>query len=394
MKKVWLIALAVGLLALPALAQVESAAGKVTIHAAVDFLGVWIKQDKVNNPGPYDFSQPEVENFIIRDTILSFVGQLSDKVDWELTGQFTGGTTSVQANAVSGIQVITGIGTTSAPQLLTAKVDLKLIPMTTLTFGRFLPDQSPSLQYHILSKVHTIYFPMVDMQYPYGGPENTGVLLVPGFQTGAQARIGNDMVHLTVGWFNGTQPQLVQVAPGKFTLSAPGVGNFSETDASKAGLVKAAVNVKGFIAGVHWWDEQSDLSQQDLPPHAPNSNAHIDIYGAYAGYNHEKFHILAEYLENKITTKGIPDILQNDWYVQAGVNPIKAVEFVARYEMLDSYDLARDNFKNDEETRKTVGVNYFIVERNAAIALQYVWKDHDQLNFNNNELDLLVEVDI
>jgi len=408
MKKVVLIALAVGLLALPVMAQVESGAGKISIHGAVDFLGVWIQADKINHPKTYEFSQPEVENLMIRDTILSLNGELSDKVSWELTGSFTGGTIRQEQGGPSVVvgsttyytaSVITGTGVTSAPQLLTAKVDLKLIPMTTLTFGRFLPDQSPSLQYHILSKVHTIYFPMVDMQYPYGGPESTGVLLVPGFQTGAQAKIGNDKVHVSLGWFNGIQPQLVEDAhiPGKITLSAPGIGNFSETDASKAGLIKVAVNLKGIVAGVHYWDEYANNLQTSFG----TDDARLDIIGAYVGYNQEKFHVLAEYLENRLQWLGsnwpvdnMKDIRQNDWYVQAGVSPIKALEVVARYEAIDDFDLANDSFKYDEENWITLGVNYFLLEKNAAIALQYIWKDHDQLTFNNNELDLLVEVDI
>ena len=190
MKKVVLIALAVGLIALPVMAQVEAGAGKISIHGDIDFLGVWIQQDKINHPKKYEFSQPEVENFMIRDTTLCLAGELSDKVSWELTSNFTGGTAMMETNPISGISVITGTGITSNPKLLTAKVDLKLIPMTTLTLGRFLPDQSPSLQYHILAKVHTIYFPMVDMQYPYGGPENTGALRAAekaGFTVGPKA---------------------------------------------------------------------------------------------------------------------------------------------------------------------------------------------------------------
>ena len=395
MKKVWLIALialAVGLLALPALAQVESGAGKITIHGDIDFLGVWIQQDKINHPKKFEFSQPEVENFMIRDTTLSLGGELSDKVSWELTSNWTGGAVMTETNAVSGISVISGTGVVSDPKLLTAKVDLKLIPMTTISVGRFLPDQSPSLQYHILAKVHTIDFPMVDMQYPYGGPENTGVLLVPGFQTGAQAKIGNDKVHVSLGWFNGIQPQLGVDATGKITLGAPGIGNFSETDSSKAGLIKVAVNLKGIVAGVHYWDEYANNLQTSFG----TDDARLDIIGAYVGYNHAKFHVLAEYLENQLQwlDKHMKDIRQNDWYVQAGVSPIKALEVVARYEAIDDFDLANDSFKNDEETRITLGVNYFLLEKNAAIALQYVWKDHDQLTFNNNELDLLVEVDL
>ena len=392
MKKVMLIALAVGLIALPALAQVESGAGKITIHGAVDFLGVWIQQDKMDHPHKYDFPQPAVENFIIRDTIVSLNGELSDKVSWEMTSTFTGPAVTTETNPGSGVSVITSTGTKPAATVLTAKVDLKLIPMTTLTFGRFLPDQSPSLQYHILAKVHTIYFPMVDMQYPYGGPESSGVLLVPGFQTGAQARIGNDTVHLSLGWFNGIQPELQKLGPGQFSVSAPGIGNFSETDNSKAGLIKVGVNFKGVVAGAHWWDEYANNLQHDLR----TDDARLDIYGFYLGYNHEKFHILAEYLENRMQwlDKHMKDIRQNDWYVQAGVSPIKAVEIVARYEAIDQYDLARDSFKNDEENWITLGVNYYLLEKNAAIALQYIWKDHDQLTFNNNELDLLIEVDI
>ncbi len=392
MKKVVLIALAVGLIALPVMAQVEAGAGKISIHGDIDFLGVWIQQDKINHPKKYEFSQPEVENFMIRDTTLCLAGELSDKVSWELTSNFTGGTAMMETNPISGISVITGTGITSNPKLLTAKVDLKLIPMTTLTLGRFLPDQSPSLQYHILAKVHTIYFPMVDMQYPYGGPENTGALLVPGFQTGAQAKIGNDTVHVTLAWLNGIQPELTKLGPGAFSVSAPGIGNFSETDSSKAGLIKVGVNLKGVMAGVHYWDEYANNLQTSFG----TDDARLDIFGAYLGYNHEKFHVLAEYLENQLQwlDKHMKDIRQNDWYVQAGVSPVKAVEIVARYEALDQYDLARDSFKNDEETWITLGVNYFLLEKNAAIALQYIWKDHDQLTFNNNELDLLVEVDL
>jgi len=386
MKKVVLIALAVGLLALPVMAQVEAGAGKITIHANIDFLGKYIAEDKDNGV-------MQIEDFIIRDTVLSLGGELSDKVSWELTSQWTAIPLSTVTATLVGttVTLVPTSAHQSAPQLLTAKINLKLIPMTTISVGRFLPDQSPSLQYHILSNVHTIYFPMLAGGPNYGMGENPALtllkgwnplpplLLVPGFQTGAQAKIGNDTAHVSLGWFNGTQ-------------GGQGIGNFEETDASKAGLVKVGLKIKGVVVGGSWWDEYVNNLQKS----GGSDDLRLTIYDFYLGFSREKFHVLAEYAENNIDwlDKGVPNLKQNDWYVQAGVSPIKALEVVARYEFADYVDLARDDYKYDEETWTTIGVNYFLLEKNAAIALQYIIKDHDELDANTNEWDLLFEVNL
>jgi predicted porin len=310
-------------------------------------------------------------------------GELSDKVAWELTSMWT-----------------------SEPEILTAKIDLKLIPMTTLTVGRFIPDQGKAFQYHILSRVHTIYLPMAAMTPNYGAPENTGAFLVPFFQTGAQASIGNKTAHVSLGYFNGLEPQLIQL-PGDTsgdpsTPNMAGANNFMEMDNSKAFLAKGAVNASGFEVGIHWWDEYANVRHYRPVKEGTTRNlwatddAHINIYGGYVGYNHEKFHILAEYLENNIDflDTGSDNLQQNDWYAQLGVSPVNAFELVFRYEAMDGKDLKRDSFSNDEETWITLGANYYILNKNAAIAVQHIWKDHDDLEWNDNEFNFLVEVDL
>jgi len=382
MKKVLLIALAVGLFALPVMAQVESGAGKVTIHACIDFLGKYIAEDKDNGV-------KQVEDFIIRDTILSLQGELSDKVSWELTSLWTAGT-PVVSYTLNGSTLDPTTTYQPGPVLLTAKIDLKLIPMTTISVGRFLPDQSPALQYHILSNVHTIYFPMLVSGGPsYGGGENTALVLAPSFQTGVQAKVGNETVHVSLGWFNGIQPQLDSLTGA---ISTPGISNFSETDNSKAGLVKVGLTTKGIIAGASWWDEYANNLQKT----GGTEDLRLTIYDAYVGYKHDKFHVLAEYAENNLDPlgKGAKDIKQSDWYVQAGVSPIKALEVVARYEVADQFDLAKDDYNDDEEAWTTIGLNYFLVEKNAAVALQYIIKDHDGLEYNTNEWGLLFETSL
>jgi len=385
MKKILIVALVFGLFALPVMAQVEAGAGKITVHINIDFLGRYIAESKTDHPdtadpnGPYginawrdsqdadDFSQPSVEDFIIRDTILSLGGELSDKVAWELTSMWT-----------------------AEPEILTAKIDLKLIPMTTLTVGRFIPDQGKAFQYHILSRVHTIYLPMAAMTANYGAPENTGAFLVPFWQTGVQASIGNKTAHVSLGYFNGLEPQLIPIIPP--ILNMAGANNFMELDNSKAFLAKGAVNVSGFEAGIHWWDEYANVEHYNFA----TDDAHINIYGGYVGYNHEKFHILAEYLENNIDflDTDSDNLQQNDWYAQLGVSPVNAFELVFRYEAMDGADLKRDSFSNDEETWVTLGANYYIVDKNCAIAIQHIWKDHDDLEWNDNEFNFLVEVDL
>src|SRR4030042_3684694 len=169
MKKILMGALAFGLFALPVMAQVEAGAGKITVHINIDVLGRYIQENKniyIADPDEKDNDQTSVEDIILRDTIFSLGGELSDKISWELTSMWT-----------------------AEPEILTAKIDLKLIPMTTIRVGRFIPDQGKAFQYHILSRVHTIYLPMAAMMPNYGAPENTGAILVPFFQTGAQATI-------------------------------------------------------------------------------------------------------------------------------------------------------------------------------------------------------------
>ena len=388
MKKILIVALVFGLFALPVMAQVEAGAGKITVHINIDFLGRYIAESETDNPntadlnGPYginawrdlvdtdDLSQPQVEDFIIRDTILSLGGELSDKISWELTSMWA-----------------------EEPEILTAKIDLKLIPMTTLTVGRFIPDQGKAFQYHILSRVHTIYLPMAAMTPNYGAPENTGAFLVPFWQTGVQTSVGNEKAHVSLGYFNGLEPQLIPgIPPIPDMLDMPGATSFMELDNSKAFLAKGAVNVSGFEAGIHWWDEYANVEHYLFA----TDDAHINIYGAYVGYNHEKFHILAEYLENNINflDSGWDNLQQNDWYAQLGVSPVNAFELVFRYEAMDGADLRRDSFFNDEETWITLGANYYILNKNAAVAVQHIWKDHDELEWNDNELNFLVEVDL
>lgn len=361
MKKLFVVALALGLFALPVMAQVEAGAGKITVHADVDFLGRYIGEDDDaervmlvgNTVWIGDFGQAPVEDLILRDAILSLQGELSDKVAWELTAQQFG--------------------------LLTAKIQLKMIPMTTLTFGRFLIDQSPSLNYHILGQTHFIYFPMAaNAGANYGSSENLGnmmssPLLVPGWQTGAQAQIGNDMVHLTLGWFDGVEAGL------------------QETNNNKAGLVGLHVNASGIIGGLSWWDEYSNST-----PGLGGDDSRLNIYDFYLGYKSEKINVLAEYLENSIDPLdgNAPVFRQNDWYIQLAGFIMDPLELVLRYETLDHYDLMNDDGDFDVETNLTIGVNYFLVDKNAAIALQYVAKDHDELDWNDSEIDLLVEVDI
>ncbi|OGP60142.1 MAG: hypothetical protein A2V67_07145 [Deltaproteobacteria bacterium RBG_13_61_14] len=377
MKKILIVALVFGLFALPVMAQVEAGAGKITVHINIDFLGRYIAEDDDAEGLVWDpvigevviakVGSPQVEDFIIRDTILSLGGELSDKVAWELTSMWT-----------------------AEPEILTAKIDLKLIPMTTLTVGRFIPDQGKAFQYHILSRVHTIYLPMAAMTFPYGAPENTFAFLVPFWQTGVQSSIGNKTAHVSLGYFNGLEPQLIPGNPP--ILNMAGANNFMELDNSKAFLAKGAVNISGFEAGIHWWDEYANVEHYQFG----TDDAHINIYGAYVGYNHEKFHILAEYLENNIDflDTGSDNLQQNDWYAQLGVSPVNAFELVFRYEAMDGEDLRRDSFSNDEETWITLGANYYILNKNAAIAVQHIWKDHDELEWNDNELNFLVEVDL
>lgn len=369
MKKVLVLALALGLFALPVMAQVEAGAGKITVHADVDFLGRFIAEhddaEMVTMVGNTimagEVGQPQVEDFILRDAILSLQGELSDKVCWELTAQQFG--------------------------LLTARIDLKLIPMTTITFGRFLVDQSPSLNYHIMSKVHTIYFPMAaNAGANYGSSENlAGIgivpMLVPGWQTGVQAQIGNEMVHLTLGWFNG---------------NGLGGGAWQETDNSKAGLIGLHVNASGLIVGISYWDEYSN----DLHYMFDTDDARLNILDIYLGYNHERFHVLAEYLSNNLDPldTDMDAMQQMDWYIQGGVFLMENAEIVARYETLDLISFDDDDLGPiddvDNETWITIGANYFLVDKNAVVSLQYIFKDHEDLEWNNNELTMLVEVDI
>lgn len=382
-KKLMLVLLALALL-VPGWSQaaVEAGAGNITLLAHIDFVGRYSAEDDSNGWSGY-------ETYNLEFAVLGIAGQLGDNVDWVITNAFTfmpyGSAYSALAN---------GAGTSNemtTSTLLDARINVHLGEALMLSAGRFIPPSSMTWAPHQMKNLHTVNYPLIN-----GSGLGAGALMLPlpMYQTGVMATAMLGPVSIQLASVNGSD-----IAAGPEVLGGiafNGLNNMVDIDKTKGFAGKVAVDMEGFHFGGWYYGETASIVMANGSLDGQlTTDAQITQWGAELGLTTDMFLLQAQYLTTTLDPMdtGADDLLQNGWYVLAGVN-VGPAQIVGRYDMVNAdQDNVLISSDFNEESAVTAGIN-FMINDNTTAGLDYTWRDLENVDANTDELAFILEVDL
>ncbi len=254
--------------------------------------------------------------------------------------------------------------------VLDYKAQFFCIPKTEIAVGRFLPNFTLYMPYST-AKLEMINYPLTTLAYAVWR------------QVGIQTTTQTDYVDFNFGVFNGYP-----------------ANNFSDDNDAKDLLFRVDLkpgleDVKlrfggyawvGFASPPWWFDDQEETFKRHR-------------FGGFATLDYTKddmaIRFRGEFLgaQDKEVVGGLGSQVtdtrnSNAFFIHAGIQPIKQVEFLARY---DSYDEDTDA-DDDAESWLTGGVNYYIDGINAMFYLNYIHKIEEGPDVDNDLVQAQVQI--
>jgi hypothetical protein len=269
--------------------------------------------------------------------------------------------------------------TSNTVSLLDYKAQFFYIKKTEIAVGRFLPNFTIYMPYST-AKLEMINYPMTTTQYATWR------------QVGIQTSTITDYIDFNLGVFNG----------------ADMTDNISDNNDAKDFLVRAEVKppiekVKVRFGGYAWvGSAKPPTTFQDTIVHnVPNPDEKSFQKNRFGGL------ALADYTKDQMTLRFRGEFIMGKdeyltgpsvaekctrksqaYFAHVGIQPVKQVEFLARYE---AYDPDTDVDK-DGNSAITGGVNYYLDGINAMFYLNYIHKMEQVKEIDNDLVQAQVQI--
>jgi hypothetical protein len=241
------------------------------------------------------------------------------------------------------------------------KAQFFYIPKTEIAVGRFLPNFTLYMPYST-AKLEMINYPLTTLAYAVWR------------QVGIQTTTRTDYVDFNFGVFNGYP-----------------VNNFSDDNDAKdllfrvdikPGLEQAKLRFGGYawlgFASPPWWfDDQEETFKRHrfggfVTLDYTKDDMAIRFRGEFLGAQ-DKEAVEAPFSEVTDTRNS------NAFFIHAGIQPIKQLEFLARYDFHDPDTDVEDDRDFRSESWLTAGVNYYLDGINAMFYLNYIHKMEEEI---------------
>ena len=251
-----------------------------------------------------------------------------------------------------------GVGT---PFVLDSKLILTVIPNTALTFGRFVPNYSLYMP-RSTAKLDFINYPLTTTQYAMWR------------QTGLQFNTTTEYVDISGGIYNGYQTE-----EGSSALKGNDWGDNNDAKDYLGRIdIKPMKNLKIGLFG--WMGSPYDFST-DEDYDATRYGANVELYI-------EGLHLAAEYVAASTDISGTSDSIDgNAFFAQASYAINDSFEVLGRYDHADSNTDVDDN----AVTWMTAGINYSLEKWYTKFFLNYVMKDEEGKEVDNDEVIFMAQ---
>jgi hypothetical protein len=249
---------------------------------------------------------------------------------------------------------------TGSPYILDSKLSLFYIPMTELVIGRFSPN-------------FTLFWPRSSAKQDLVNYPLTTSKYGPGRQTGMQSTTKTKFVDITAGVFNGYQT--------KAGSSALDGNDWGDNNDAKDFLVCAEIKpmdkLKFSLFG--WFGK----------PY--NYEADEDFDATRLGVNAEWYkgglHLAGEYIAASTDYVGTDSVDSMAYFAQG------SYAFNANWELLGRYDYYDANTDLDDDAINwlTGGVNFSLADFNTKFFLNYIMKDEEGAEIDNDEFVVMAQ---
>ena len=253
------------------------------------------------------------------------------------------------------------------------------IKKTEITVGRFLPNFTLYMPYST-AKLEMINYPMTTAKYAVWR------------QVGIQSTTKTEYVDFNVGIFNGGDIP----------------NNTSDNNDAKDFLLRADIHpavddIQVRFCGYAWiGSAKPPVSFFDTTTHyvanPEEKTLKLNRFGGFAKADYTKdettFRFRGEFIMGQDEYLTGPSVEEKDtkdshaFFAQGSVQPVKQVEFLARYEAWDpDTDVDDDGF-----SAITGGINYYLEGKNAMLYLNYIHKMEEGTEIDNDEMQAQVQI--
>ena len=362
-------------------AQVEAAAGSITIgvhfDAAFRYSGkdenkVWRDIDDDGTLDQEDWNG--YETFNGEALILALSGKIGDKVNWRFQEAFV--LPYYLNSGMSGVYPST-LGELDHPVTLEACAQWKPIDQLGITIGRVLVPTAIANVPHML-KVHHMANPPLIITGGFNGKLNS----LPTYQTGVALDVNFAGINLNYMLYNG------ELEGQDFTFGGSDLA--IDVDKSKGGNVALTYNGDvgpgKLTARAFYFQEYSDITDDLAAGLGVDDDASISGWGIGVMYNADNYFGGVEYITNTLDPEdpdnpATPNIDESEtqtgygYYVLLG-GRFSSIEFAFRYDFIDWSDLDAHKDK-DTETWYNIALSYLIND-NATIGIGYTIKQPEK----------------
>lgn len=246
------------------------------------------------------------------------------------------------------------------PYLLDSKLIMKYIPNTAISMGRFIPN-------------YTLYMPKSTAQLNVINYPLTTLRTAMWRQTGIQSNTSTQYVDLTLGVFNG-----YQTVAGSEGLSG---NDWGDNNDAKDFLIRADLKpMKGLKIGLFGWFGSAYNVDMD-------EDFDVSRYGLNAEYTGEKVYLAGEYLMASTDSVTGSDRDSAGFFAHIGYSFTEKWELHARYDAWDPDTDVDDN----GESWITAGINYKLHKYNTMFYLNYIARDEESNDIDNDEIVLMFQ---
>ena len=231
--------------------------------------------------------------------------------------------------------------TKSAPEILDFKmIFMNVLPKTSITVGRFLPNFSLYMPAPT-SMLDMINYPLfiIDSRFNYAMWR----------QTGFQTETVLNLVDINLGLFNGPTNNVADNNDGKDFM-------FKLAFKPPTDFAKVSLGAYGWMGNMLMADD-TDLA--------------YNRFGFFGTLNKDKLSLKGEYvMATDEVGENVDDVSSGGFYGQVGFKVCDKLELLARYDSMDPNSDVKDNGLS----WITIGANHYIDGINAMIYLNYIMK--------------------
>ena len=358
-------------------AQVEAAAGSITIGVHLDAAFRYSAEDKDKGWNGY-------ETFNGEALVLGLSGKIGDNLAWRFQEAFilphylNSGKSGVYPSTSANVPDIT----VDHPVTLEACAQWKPIDQLGITIGRVLVPTAIANVPHML-KVHHMANPPLIIT---GGFNNDGLFPLPTYQTGVALDINFSGINVNYMLYNG---ELAGQVP---------LGNDLAQDLDKSKGGNVAVTYNGDVgpgkltARAFYFQEYSNIPGDVMAEDV--DDASISGWGIGVMYDADNYFGGVEYVTNTLDPEdeGMDSVTGYGYYILLGAR-FSSIEAAFRYDFIDWSDLDTDK-DTDTETWYNIAVTY-LVNDNTGLGVGYTFKQPEGDDLPNiDELQVFVELDL